>query len=349
MPASKNIDIILGIMTELGTITREIISSKGILEHVNAVKKLSRFYNQITADSNYFDLTPDNEKHIAGGQALSTYHAAVCTDDYLRTCYFLKGVYKAIIKLQSDFPSRRIKILYAGCGPFATLLLPLLPLLDKNTVEAIILDINSSSIVSVKKLISILNLDDYSLTMVETDATTYQKPDKWEIDLFVSETMHYGLTAEPQVAITKNFIPQLLPHTIFIPNQIHIDLVYTFFSKEPFIKFNQNPLETTKVQSEPARKHIDRLFSIGKDSTDLLHTHQIATAFYPVPDDLQSYPDLALFTEIEIYEDLILKTAESVLTNPYCLTSLFHLKAHREFQLIYDFSETPKWAYSFKQ
>lgn len=336
-------------MTELVTITKEIISSQGIHENVSAVKKLSKFYNQITADGKYFDITPDNEQYITGGQALSTYHAAVCTDDYLRTCYFLKGVYKAITKLQSDFPSRTIKILYAGCGPFATLLLPLLPLFDKNTVEAIILDINSSSIESVKKLISILQLDAYKLTMVETDATLYQIPDGWEIDLFVSETMHYGLTAEPQVAITKNFIPQLLPHTIFIPHQIHIDLVYTFFSKEPFIRFNQNPLETTKLQSVPARQHVDRLFSIGKDSAYILKCNQIATEFYSLPDDLHSCPDLALFTEIEIYEELRLKTAESVLTNPYCLTSLYHLKAHREFQLIYDFSETPKWAYSFKQ
>ena len=335
-------------MTELGTITKEIIASQGIREHVNAVKKLSEFYNQITAGDKSFDITSNNEKYIAGGQALSTYHAAVCIDDYLRTCYFLKGVYRAIINLQTDFPSRKIKVLYAGCGPFATLLLPLLPLFEKNAVEAIILDINSSSIESVKKLISILNFDDYSLTMVETDATTYQKPAEWEIDLFVSETMHYGLTAEPQVAITKNFIPQLLPHTVFIPNQIHIDLVYTFFSKEPFIKFNQNPLETTKMQPEPARKYIDRLFSIGKGDAYLLNGNQIATEFYPLPDDLHSYPDLTLFTEVEIYEDLSLKAAESVLTNPYCLTSLYHLKAHREFQLIYDFSETPKWAYRFK-
>jgi len=336
-------------MTELGTITKEIIASKGIREHVDAVKNLSRFYNQIAAGEESFDLTADNEKYIAGGQALSTYHAAVCTDDYLRTCYFLKGVYKAITKLQSDFPFRRIKVLYAGCGPFATLLLPLLPLFEKNAVEAIILDINSSSIESVKKLVSILQLDDYSLTMVETDATTYQKPDGWEMDLFVSETMHYGLTAEPQVAITKNFIPQLLPHTIFIPKHIHIDLVYTSFGKEPFIKFNQDPLETTKRQTEPARQHIDRLFSIGKDAEYLLKDNQIATGFYPLPDDLHSHPDLTLFTEVEIYEELSLKTAESVLTNPYCLTSLYHLKAHREFQLIYDFSETPRWAFNLKQ
>lgn len=335
-------------LTELRTIANEIISSNGINANVEAVKKLSKFYQQITADKNNFDISADNEKYVAGGQALSTFHAAVCTDDYLRTCYFIKGVYKAIITLQLNFPNRPVKIIYAGSGPFATLLLPLLPLLNENAVEAIILDINSSSVASVKKLIAILNLNKYSLSVLQTDATTYQKPEGWEIDLFVSETMHYGLTAEPQVSITKNFIPQLLPHTIFIPNQIHIDLVYTFYGKEPFIKFNQHPLETTKLQSEPSRKHVERLFSIDKHSTKLLNNHQIQTKYYPVPDDLTTYPDLTVFTEINIFEDLTLKTAESVLTNPYCITSFYHLKAHREFQLIYDYSETPKWAISLR-
>src|SRR5690606_33040232 len=113
-------------------------------------------------------------------------------------------------------------------------------------------------------------------------------------------TMHFGLSAEPQVAITKNFLPQLLPHTIFIPNQIQIDLVYTFFSKEPFIRFNQNPAETTKLQSIPARQHIDRLFCIGKDATFLLNSNQIVTKFYAIPDDIAAYPDVTLFTEVSI-------------------------------------------------
>jgi hypothetical protein len=334
--------------TELALIIKDIISSEGIQENVNAVKKLSDFYNRATADTDTFDLSPDNEKYVKGGQALSTYHAAVCTDDYMRTCYFLKGIYKAVIKLISDFPEKKINILYAGCGPFATLLLPLLPLLKANTVEAIILDINSSSLQSVKKLISILQLEDYSLTLIETDATAYQKPKGWDIDLFISETMHYGLTAEPQVAITKNFIPQLTPHTIFIPEQIHIDLVYTFYSKEPFIKFKQDPNLTTKLQPEPPRLFIDRLFSIGKNSAYILGRNQIITEFYPVPDDIHTYPDLCVFTEIEIFDGIVLRTAESVLTNPYCVISLFHLKAHSEFQLVYDYSETPKWAYRFR-
>lgn len=335
-------------LSELRHIIKELIDSEGIDENVTAVKRLSDFYNKVTSDKEMFTITANNEKYIKGGQALSTFHAAVCTDDYLRTCYFLKGIYKAIIKLNATFPERKVNIVYAGCGPFATLLLPLLPLLEATTVDAIVLDINHLSVQSVKNIISILGLDHFSVTLIETDATTYSKPSGWEIDLFISETMHYGLTAEPQVSITKNFIPQLQAHTIFIPAQIHIDLVYTFFSKEPFLKFNQDPALTSKLQPEPQRMYIDRLFSLGKNSSGLLVGNIIYTPFYAVPEDTSACPDICIFTEVEIYEDIVLKTAESVLTNPYCITSLYNLKAHHEFQLIYDYSETPKWAYSVK-
>jgi hypothetical protein len=335
-------------LDELKIITTEIIGSESLQENINSVKKLSRFYNHIIAEDKECYLSPHNEKYVKGGQALSSYDASVCTDDYLRTCFFLKGIYKAIIKLQSSFPSRKINILYAGCGPFATLLLPLLPLLDKCSIEAIVLDINSTSIQSVEKIIETLQLKEFNLTLIETDATSYQKPSEWGIDLFISETMHYGLSSEPQVAITKNFIPQLLPHTIFIPNQIHIDLVYTFFGKEPFIKFGQNHAETAKMEKQPQRRHVKRLFSIGRDASFILSTSEIVTDFFPVPKDTSTYPDLCVFTEVEIYEGIALKTAESVLTNPYCITSLHYLKAHEEFQLVYNYGETPKWAYSLK-
>lgn len=334
-------------LTELAEITKSIISSQGIQEHVNAVKKLSAFYNRATADNAAFNLSPDNEKYIKGGQALSTYHAAVCTDDYLRTCYFIKGVYRAINKLLLERPDKKINIIYAGCGPFATLLLPILPLLDRQRIQALVLDINTFSIQSVSNLITITGLQDYDIKLIEADATTFSVPKEWEIDLFISETMHYGLTAEPQVAITKNFIPQLSPHSIFIPNQIHIDLVYTFYGKEPFIRFKQNPAESTLLQAVPDRLKAGRLFSINRDIS-LPDDNRIISDYYSIPEDISATPDMCVFTEVEIYEGLSLKTAESVLTNPYCITSLHHLKDRPGFQLIYDFNETPGWAYIVK-
>lgn len=332
---------------ELKIIVTEIINSGTVSQGVAAVKKLSELFTAIAAEATY-KLSADNEKNIAGGQALSSYHAAVCTDDYLRTCYFIKGTFRALIALRDKFPGKKIHVLYAGCGPYATLLLPLLPLFNPDAIDAILLDINSSSLQFVDTLLSFLNLNNYTVTLIEADATVYQKQSSLGIDLFISETMHYALTAEPQVAITKNFIPQLLPHTICIPNQIHIDMVYTAFGREPFIKSGSDSDNLRKDNPEPKRYYAGRLFTISKNAAYLLEKTSIKTPFYPVPDDITSYPDLCIFTEVNVYDDITLKTAQSVITNPYCITSLYHIKAHHEFQLEYNYSQTPKWALHFK-
>lgn len=332
---------------ELKIIVTEIINSDTVTQGIAAVKRLSELFNTIAAEATY-KLSADNEKNIAGGQALSSYHAAVCTDDYLRTCYFIKGTFRALTALQNKFPGKKIHVLYAGCGPFATLLLPLLPLLNPDAIDAILLDINASSLQFVDRLLSFLNLNNYTVTLTEADATVYQKQPAWDIDLFISETMHYALTAEPQVAITKNFIPQLLPHTVFIPNQIHIDMVYTAFGREPFIKSGSDVSEINAKKPDPERYYAGRLFTISKNAVYLTESTTIKTPFYTVPDDITSYPDLCIFTEVNVYENITLKTAQSVITNPYCITSLYHIKAHNEFQLEYNYSQTPKWALQFK-
>lgn len=332
---------------ELKIIVTEIIDSGNDSQGVTAVKRLSELFTTIATEATY-KLSADNEKNIAGGQALSSYHAAVCTDDYLRTCYFIKGTFRALTVLRDKFPGKKIHVLYAGCGPYATLLLPLLPLFNPDAIDAILLDINSSSLQFVDRLLSFLNLNSYAITLTEADATVYKKQPARDIDLFISETMHYALTAEPQVAITKNFIPQLLPHTVCIPNQIHIDMVYTAFGREPFIKSGSDVSEVIIRNPEPERHYAGRLFTISKNAAYLTEGTTIKTPFYPVPDDIASYPDLCIFTEVNVYEDITLKTAQSVITNPYCITSLYHIKAHHEFQLEYNYSQTPKWALQFK-
>lgn len=330
-------------LTNLCSITKSIISSDDITDTINSVKELSDFFKNIIDGDKAYNISANNEKYIKGGQALSTYHAAVCTDDYLRTAFFLKGVYRAINKLCHSFPDKKINILYAGCGPFATLILPLLPLLEKDKFETILLDINSASIQSAANLINALGLEEYNMTLIETDAVTYKKPDGWDIDLFISETMHYALTSEPQVSIMRNFMPQLLPHSIIIPEQIHIDLVYTFFGKEPFLKFGDDYTEVIQSRIKPERNYIDRLFTVNKDFLKTHNTEQVITKTYAVPTDITSCPDMCIFTEIDIFEDIKLKTTQSVLTNPYCITSAYNLKPHSGVKLIYDFSQTPKW------
>lgn len=331
---------------ELTIIVQSIIASNTVDEHTKCARNLSEFYEKV-ATINHFE---NNETFVKGGVALSSSGAADCVDDYLRTVYFIKGIYKALIKLCNDFPERSIRILYAGCGPYATLILPLLPLFNKDRIKAILLDINTASVASVHHILSVTGLSDYSIELIETDAITYTKPHDFTIDLAISETMHYALTREPQVAITQNIVSQLPSHGILIPEEIRIDLAYSFFDYEPSLKnANDEVKGRNELQPYSHSVFVDRLFTINKE---LFSTKSqflsFKSDFYKLPDDFSNHPDVCIFTEIRIFEDIELKTAESYITNPYCVASMYSLTGYSEIQFLYDFSDIPKWSYNVK-
>lgn len=331
---------------ELTLIVKSIIASNTNEEHINWAKKLSAFYQNALKDKQ----SDDNEIVVQGGIALSSSGAADCVDDYLRTVNFIKGIYKALNSLVVLFPDRNINILYAGCGPYATLILPLLPLFKKERINAVLIDINASSIESVQKIISIIGFEDYNLELIEADATTYIIPKNFEIDLAISETMHYALTREPQVAISRNIIRQLPQHAIFIPQEIKIDLAYTFFDYEPFLKMDINGIKGYKnMQPYIYNVFVDRLLTINKEHfVGNFLVSKIETDYYTLPINFSNHPDICLFTEIKIFEDIEIKTAESYITNPYCLVSMYGISNYTEIQFTYDYGEIPKWTYKLK-
>ncbi|WP_306351129.1 hypothetical protein [Flavobacterium sp. '19STA2R22 D10 B1'] len=334
---------------ELAEITRHIINSKTIVEEIESAKLLSIFFKQFVFNDHH-SLVKHNETVTEGGIALSSFDAALCVDDYLRTARFIKGVFQAVNELYTRFPGQKINILYAGCGPYATLLLPLLPLFDKNDLEAILLDINTSSISSVRNLLSNIGLMDYEVRANQADAITYKKPDSWPIHLLISETMYYALIREPQVAIASNLVPQMLPNGILIPEEININLAYTFHVKEPYLKSDIDITEAVfSGEAYINRYHVDQLFSINKKS-DLIFNDTIGfeSRLYELPHKFDNYPDVCILTEIKIFNNLELKTGDSYITNPYCILSLPNFTAYKSFKLIYPFGETPKWIYQLE-
>lgn len=332
---------------ELSIIVQSIIASNTVDQQVKSAKELSHFYIKIAVVKH----SVSNETLVEGGIALSSSGAADCVDDYLRTVFFIKGIYQAITQLCNDFPERSINILYAGCGPYATLILPLLPLFDKSRINALLLDINAASIASVQNLLSVTGLNEYQLQLVKTNAITYTKPDDFVIDLAISETMHYALTSEPQVAITQNIVSQLPPHGILIPEEITIDLAYTFFDHEPALKNARQEVKGHKqMQPYPHNVFVDRLFTINKELFGrVIHNSKIESKYYDLPENFENHPDVCIFTEIKIFDNINLKTAESYITNPYCVVSLYSIKDYSGIQLMYDFSEIPKWSYNLKK
>ncbi len=85
----------------------------------------------------HFLVEEDNQGDISlkNGIALSIKNAADCIKDYKRTACFLRGIHKAIIECIKRFPNTELNILYAGCGPYAPLLLPLLSLFKPEDIN----------------------------------------------------------------------------------------------------------------------------------------------------------------------------------------------------------------------
>ncbi len=167
----------------------------------------------------------DQDSFLPGGVAISPHLAARCLFDPVRTVQFLRGIYAGIHEAIRRFPGERIHIAYAGCGPYATLLLPLTTQFTPAQIQLTLIDINKPSVDGVQRLIAALGLNDYVHTCVQADAVTYQHPHP--LHMVVSETRQTGLAREPQVAIMRNFLPQIKENGLFLPQNI---VVEAFFS-----------------------------------------------------------------------------------------------------------------------
>ena len=60
------------------------------------------------------------------GVAISPVMAAMCLEDYYRTIIYLRGLNAAIMDTKTQRPTRPLRVLYAGTGPYAILAIPLM-------------------------------------------------------------------------------------------------------------------------------------------------------------------------------------------------------------------------------
>lgn len=166
-----------------------------------------------------------NKKNIQfeNGVAIGPTWAARCVDDIVRTRQFIRGAFKAVDdKLKEK--EAPVHILYAGSGPFATLLLPVLATYTDEQIQLTVLEINPGSIVCLKRVISKLGFEKYIVKIENEDATRY-KMDA-DIDILISETMQHALVKEQQVPIMLNLVNQLPSSAIIIPECIKLELAY---------------------------------------------------------------------------------------------------------------------------
>lgn len=267
----------------------------------------------------------DQNIYTASGKAISPKWAIRCVDDIMRTKRFCLGLYKAIKKVVSE-KEGPVRIVYAGTGPFATLILPSLTRLSSEEIQLTLLEINPKSFKSLENIITHFDLSNYVEAIECCDAVTYKISKPLDVDIIVTETLQKALKGEPQVAISYNLMSQVSDHTILIPEEISLELLLVDIEKSAEHK-------TTLGKPITYYEHIGSLYKINKGEIskyqEAFKNNQPEFEFPEVkvtlpPNANRDYHNISIETKIKIFEDQELLIGESGLT---FLTKIIDLDA----------------------
>lgn len=248
----------------------------------------------------------DEDIMLPSGKAISPSAAAHCLLEMKRTAVFLRGIHQAVLQKLNNRANKDkpVRILYAGTGPYGTLVIPLLHRFTPQEIQVDVLDINPASLEALQKLIDELQLNNYIGSVCCEDATTFTLSRNY--DIAISETMLACLKNEPQVAVMQNIIPQLQPDAIFIPEEICIDAALT----NP--KMEQERLFYYEDEPPPFRRiALGSVFTVNKQNLDTDRMQKTIE----IPDE-KDFPVLKLFTTVKVFGDEQLSENDSSITLP---------------------------------
>lgn len=318
--------------------------------------KYSRLCAEITG------ITPDpgftrwaDDTLLASGVAINPQSAAFCLKDYQRSIVFMRGIYAAILDIKSHTSKDPVNILYAGCSPFASLILPLLTNFKEDDLNLFLLDIHQASLDSVHKLLSHFALDKYKVMLIQGDASCYKHPHP--LDLIVAEVMQKALEQEPQFSVTANLAPQLCHSGIFIPQAIHVSLCLAHWKKEKEAFLNGKTKNFEQLHNRLQRHRVADLVSLLPANAASLQNsaiynnatskYEIALGKIRIPDvtQLDTF-DALLLTNIEVYRQHKLEDYSSEITLPHKCYELSPLLAGAIFNTCYQLGGYPKFEFT---
>jgi len=262
---------------------------------------------------------------LPSGKAIAPRWAAMCVVDLLRTRNFMKGVYQAVSDLRKVKQDGPIHIVYAGTGPFATLVLPLLHRFSSEEVKFSFLEANTISIDSLRNVFQQLDATDYIAELFHCDAANFDLTELGKkADILLVECLQHALLKEPQVAITCNLISQMKKEAVLIPEKIEVYVGLLNMTKR------QEELESGRLEgySEDWYLNSECIFQLDKNIRDTING-RFSLQEYEFPEVSTLFSDeeriqfdtISIQTEIKIYESLCLSLNESGLTAPYMIAS----------------------------
>lgn len=281
----------------------------------------------IDEDSNHAD--DARETRLAGGKAISPRDAARCLLDYRRTSKFLRAAHAAVIEARRRFPGAAVEVLYAGCGPFAPLAIPLTTRFGPSEIRFTLLDVHQRSLDAARALFQAFGAAAHARAYVRCDAATYRHAAPHDVHVVMVEAMQAALEGEPQVSITANLAPQLCAGGIFIPERITVDC---------------HLCEPSKGNAIPrAVARLGRAFELtaGEGGAARLPPKLLLD----LPQDLEGEFNLMLSTSINLFGPITLEGRESGLTCPRVLHELGKVRGGIRVEVAYHLGDRPGFRY----
>lgn len=291
----------------------------------------------------------DPEIDIAFGQtstpsgvAVSATMAAMCMDDYARTTQFLRGLYAAITTLKKRIPDRPVSVLYAGCGPFAALAVPVMAMLKDRDATFTLIDIHPDSIESARSVVDTFGFTSRVQAFEIADAAEYKIGAGRVPDIILSETLRATLKAEPQVAITRNLVAQARD-AVLIPDEIRVELKLVNPSCE--FAFNGAALKRDRID-------IGDAFVVNRGAVFAWHEvggSRLEGATLRLPESFDPKCAARLFTSIRVYADHTLEDYASGLTCPRPVGPGYDPKPDDELRFWYELGDDPRLEFEVKR
>lgn len=303
-------------LNELKRIAREILDpGKEPADLIPAAQALRDLFENRT----HFCVDHDRDIAVGGtrldsGLAISPTLAAMCIRELFRTLSFIRGLNQAISDAMR--PGRPVRILYAGCGPYASLAVPLMAVYSPGQLAFTLLDIHRESLDRALTLITSFGLGGHVEDALCEDATRYRIPEEKQPDVIVSETMAVCLHNEPQVTIARHLLGQA-PEARMVPQSVSIEVCMLDWAREhvlmPAGYIGEFP------QSERDRVYLGRIFEL--DAASILGWQDLEGDHLPggsvrIPISLKSHYRPYLLTKILVYGDIRLQDYDCSLTLP---------------------------------
>jgi hypothetical protein len=256
----------------------------------------------------------------------------------------LRGICAALAEARKRFPGETLDVLYAGCGPFAALAVPLATQFGADEVQFTLLDIHQRSLESANQIIQACELTRFVREFIQTDASSYVHRDQPHV--IIVEAMQRALEKEPQVALTCNLAPQLRAGGIFIPERITVDACLC----APQTEFTLLPADAEEASAETpeaqrVRIKLGTIIELTAESSYLpSDQNQLPAVRFDIPELPDKSLSLMLQTTVRVFDTNVLNEYEAGITYPLMLDDL-RSASGRRIEFVYSLGAQPGFRY----